>query len=144
MDSYIFCKVDRYDIKGRQFLKTLGKYYIVDTGIRNMLLSSAESDIGHLIENVVFLELQRRGYKVNIGKFQENEVDFIASDMDGRTYYQVSASVLDAGTLARELAPLKKIADNYPKLLLTLDEIGAGSNYEGIRQENLLNWLISE
>ena len=96
------------------------------------------------IENVVFLELQRRGYKVNIGKFQENEVDFIASDMDGRSYYQVSASVLDAGTLARELAPLKKIADNYPKLLLTLDEIGAGSNYEGIRQENLLNWLISE
>ena len=144
MDSYIFYKVDRYDIKGRQFLKTLGKYYIVDTGIRNMLLSSAESDIGHLIENVVFLELQRRGYKVNIGKFQENEVDFIASDMDGRTYYQVSASVLDAGTLARELAPLKKIADNYPKLILTLDEIGAGSNYEGIRQENLLNWLISE
>ncbi len=143
-DSYIFYKVDRYDIKGRQFLKTLGKYYIVDTGIRNMLLSSAESDIGHLIENVVFLELQRRGYKVNIGKFQENEVDFIASDMDGRTYYQVSASVLDAGTLARELAPLKKIADNYPKLILTLDEIGAGSNYEGIRQENLLNWLISE
>ena len=143
-DSYILYKADRYDIKGRQLLKTLGKYYIVDTGIRNMLLSSSEPDIGHLIENIVFLELQRRGYKVNIGKMLESEIDFIASDMDGRTYYQVSPSVLDAGTLARELAPLKKIPDNHPKMLLTLDEVGAGSNYEGIRQVNLLHWLMGE
>lgn len=143
-DSYILYKADRYDIKGRQLLKTLGKYYIIDTGIRNMLLSSSESDIGHLIENVVFLELKRRGYKVNIGKMLESEIDFVASDMDGRTYYQISASVLDAGTLARELAPLKKIPDNHPKLLLTLDEIGTGSNYEGIRQVNLLHWLLGE
>ena len=143
-DSYILYKADRYDIKGRQLLKTLGKYYIVDTGIRNMLLSSSAADLGHLIENVVFLELRRRGYKVNVGKMQENEVGFVASDMDGRTYYQVSASVLDAGTLSRELAPLKKIPDNYPKLLLTLDEVGAGSNYEGIRQVNLLHWLLGE
>ena len=143
-DSYILYKADRYDIKGRQFLKTLGKYYIVDTGIRNLLLSSAESDIGHLIENVVYLELKRRGYKVNIGKMLENEIDFVASNMDGRTYYQVSASVLDAGTLERELAPLRKIPDNHPKLLLTLDEVGAGSNYEGIRQINLLHWLLEE
>lgn len=109
-----------------------------------MLLSSSESDIGHLIENIVFLELQRRGYKVNIGKMLESEIDFVASAMDGRTYYQISASVLDAGTLARELAPLRKIPDNYPKLLLTLDEIGTGSNYEGIRQVNLLHWLLGE
>ncbi|HVI42606.1 MAG TPA: ATPase, partial [Anaerovoracaceae bacterium] len=110
----------------------------------NMLLSSSASDIGHLIENVVFLELQRRGYKVNIGKMLENEIDFVASDMSGRTYYQVSASVLDTGTLARELAPLQKIPDHYPKLLLTLDEVGEGSNYEGIRQVNLLHWLLGE
>ena len=109
-----------------------------------MLLSSAESDIGHLMENVVYLELQRRGYKVNIGKMQESEIDFVASDMDGRTYYQVSASVLDAGTLARELAPLQKVPDNHPKLLLSLDEIGAGANYKGIRQVNLLHWLMGE
>lgn len=143
-DSYIFYKADRYDIKGRQLLKTLGKYYIVDTGIRNMLLSSSAADMGHLIENVVFLELRRRGYKVNVGKMLENEIDFVAADLDGRTYYQVSASVLDAGTLARELAPLKKIPDNHPKMLLTLDEVGAGSNYEGIRQVDLLHWLLGE
>lgn len=143
-DSYIFYKADRYDIKGRQLLKTLGKFYIVDTGIRNMLLSSSATDMGHLIENVVFLELRRRGYKVNVGKMLENEIDFVAADMDGRTYYQVSASVLDAGTLSRELAPMKKIPDNYPKLLLTLDEVGEGSNYEGIRQVNLLHWLLGE
>lgn len=143
-DSYIFYKADRYDIKGRQLLKTLGKYYIVDTGIRNMLLSSSAADMGHLIENVVFLELRRRGYKVNVGKMLENEIDFVAADMDGRTYYQVSASVLDAGTLSRELAPLKKIPDNYPKLILTLDEVGAGSNFEGIRQVNLLHWMLGE
>jgi hypothetical protein len=143
-DGYILYKTDRYDIKERQFLKTLGKYYIVDTGIRNLLLSSAESDIGHLIENVVYLELKRRGYKVNIGKMLENEIDFVASNMDGRTYYQVPASVLDTGTLERELAPLRKIPDNHPKLLLTLDEVGAGSNYEGIRQINLLHWLLEE
>jgi predicted AAA+ superfamily ATPase len=143
-DSYILYKAERYDIKGRQLLKTLGKYYIVDTGIRNMLLSSSESDIGHLIENIVFLELRRRGYKVNIGKMLESEVDFVASDMVGRSYYQVSASVLDSRTLERELSPLKKIPDNYPKLLLTLDEIGTGSNYEGIRHVNLLHWLLGE
>ena len=143
-NSYILYKAERYDIKGRQLLKTLGKYYIVDTGIRNMLLSSSESDIGHLIENIVFLELRRRGYKVNIGKMLESEVDFVASDMVGRSYYQVSASVLDSRTLERELSPLKKIPDNYPKLLLTLDEIGTGSNYEGIRHVNLLHWLLGE
>lgn len=143
-DSYVLYKAERYDIKGRQLLKTLGKYYIVDTGIRNMLLSSSESDIGHLIENIVFLELRRRGYKVNIGKMLESEIDFVASDMVGRSYYQVSASVLDSRTLERELSPLKKIPDNYPKLLLTLDEIGTGSNYEGIRHVNLLHWLLGE
>ncbi len=98
----------------------------------------------HLIENVVFLELLRRGYKVNIGKLAEKEVDFVARNMDGVTYYQVSASVLDQNTLARELEPLRQIPDHHPKILLTLDEIGSGSNFEGIRQINLLDWLLGD
>lgn len=140
-DSYIFYKADRYDIKGRQYLKTLSKYYIVDTGIRNLLLAESASDLGHLLENIVYLELLRRGYRVNVGKLAEKEVDFVADTHDGLIYYQVSASVLDENTLKRELEPLKKIPDHYPKLLLTLDEIGAGADYEGIRQKNVLEWL---
>lgn len=142
-DSYIFYKADRYDIKGRQYLKTLGKYYIVDTGIRNLLLSGSSSDVGHLIENIVFFELMRRGYRVNIGKLAEKEVDFVAGNIDGISYYQVSATVLDKTTLERELEPLQKIQDNHPKFLLTLDEIGADSNYDGIRQINLIDWLLN-
>lgn len=140
-DSYIFYKADRYDIKGRQYLKTLGKYYIVDTGIRNLLLAESASDLGHLLENIVYLELLRRGYRVNVGKLAEKEVDFVADTYHGLIYYQVSVSVLDENTLKRELEPLKKIPDHYPKLLLTLDEIGAGADYEGIRQKNVLEWL---
>ena len=143
-DSYIFYKADRFDIKGKQHLKTLGKYYMVDTGIRNLLLSGAAADIGHLIENVVFLELIRRGYKVNIGKLVDKEVDFVAVNMNGVTYYQVSATVIDSNTLKRELEPLKQIPDHHPKILLTLDETGSGSNYNGIRQINLLDWLLND
>lgn len=143
-DSYIFYKVERYDIKGRQYLKTLGKYYLVDTGIRNMLMSSASPDIGHLIENVVYLELLRRGYKVSIGKLAEKEVDFVASNLYGVTYYQVSATVLDGNTLKRELGPLQRIPDHHPKVLLTLDEIGTQANYNGIKQINLIEWLLND
>lgn len=143
-DAYIFYKVDRFDIKGRQYLKTLGKYYIVDTGIRNMLLSSGSSDIGHLIENVVYFELLRRGFKVNIGKLCEKEVDFVAKNQNGIEYYQVSKSVLDNKTLKRELSPLESITDNYPKMLLTLDEIGSGANFNGIRHINLIDWLLNK
>lgn len=141
-DSFIFYSVDRYDIKGKQHLKTLGKYYIVDTGLRNILLSGSSSDLGHLIENIVYLELLRRGFKVNIGKLAEKEVDFVARDTDGLEYYQVSASVLEESTLKRELEPLQKIPDNYPKYLLTLDDYIVNSNYEGIRQINLIEWLM--
>lgn len=141
-ESFIFYKVDRYDIKGRQHLKTLGKYYIVDTGIRQMLLSNAATDLGHVIENVVYFELVRRGYKVNIGKMGQSEVDFVAADTNGVIYYQVAASVLDGETLKRELAPLAMIPDHYPKILLTLDTIGKGLNYGGIQQINLLDWLL--
>lgn len=143
-DAYIFYKVDRFDIKGRQHLKTLGKYYIVDTGIRNLLLSSGASDIGHLIENVAYFELVRRGYKVNIGKLSEKEVDFVAKNSNGLEYYQISASVLDETTLRRELSPLESIQDHFPKILLTLDEVPKSANFNGIRHLNLIDWLLDE
>lgn len=143
-DAYIFYKVDRFDIKGRQHLKTLGKYYIVDTGIRNLLLSSGASDIGHLIENIVYFELIRRGYKVNIGKLSEKEVDFVAKNGSGLEYYQISASVLDETTLSRELSPLESISDHFPKFLLTLDEVPKGANFNGIRHINLIDWLLDK
>lgn len=141
-DSYILYNAARYDIKGRQFLKTLGKYYFADTGIRNHIINQSAKDLGHLLENVVYLELLRRKNRVNIGKLAEKEVDFVATNMNEVEYYQVSASVLDEKTLERELAPLKEIKDNYPKILLTLDDIGNGANYEGIRQINVIDWLL--
>jgi len=141
-DSYLFYKVDRYDIKGRQFLKTLGKYYLVDMGIRNLLLSGSSSDLGHVIENIVYLELLRRENRVNIGKLAENEVDFVAVTADETVYFQVEASVIDDKTLHRELLPLQKIADNHRKVLLTLDEVGVPANFEGIRLMNLIDWLL--
>ena len=98
--------------------------------------------MGHLIENIVYLELLRRKNRVNIGKLAEKEVDFVAVNMDEIEYYQVSASVLDEKTLERELAPLDEIKDNYPKTILTLDEIGSGTNYNGIKQINLIDWLL--
>jgi hypothetical protein len=142
--SYVFYKVDRYDIKGKLHLKTLGKYYLVDTGLRNVLLSSSALDLGHLLENVVYLELIRRGYKVNIGKLAEKEIDFVAISAEGIEYYQVSASVLDKNTLQRELEPLQKIPDHYPKYLLTLDDIMQNVNFDGIRQINVIEWLINK
>lgn len=141
-DSYILYNAARYDIKGRQFLKTLGKYYFVDSGIRNHIISGSATDLGHLLENVVYLELLRRKNRVNIGKLAEKEVDFIATYMNEVEYYQVSASVLDEMTLKRELTPLREIKDNYPKTLLTLDEIGNGANYDGIKQINVIDWLL--
>lgn len=141
-DAYIFYKVDRYDIKGRQYLKTLGKYYIVDSGIRNLLLSTAGQDQGHLLENIVYFELRRRGYKVNVGKLGEKEVDFVATNIEGILYVQVSASVLDEQTLRRELSPLESISDHHPKILLTLDEVTSGTNFNGIRHIYLLDWLM--
>lgn len=141
-DSYILYNAARYDIKGRQFLKTLGKYYFVDTGIRNHIIGQSFGDLGHLLENVVYLELLRRNNRVNIGKLSEKEVDFVATNAGEVEYYQVAASVLDEKTLERELSPLREIKDNYPKTLLTLDDIGNGTNYEGIRQINVIDWLL--
>lgn len=141
-DSYLFYKAERYDIRGRQHLKTQGKYYAVDSGLRELLLASSTPDLGHVLENTVYLELIRRGAKVNIGKMAEKEIDFVAKDTNGTTYYQVSASVLDKNTLRRELDPLEKITDHHPKILLTLDEIPRTANYDGIRQLNIVDWLL--
>ena len=139
-DSFLFYKVYRYDIKGKMHLKTENKYYICDTGLRNMMLGTSNKDIGYQIENIVFLELLRRGYRVNIGKVgRDGEVDFVAVRDKQTEYYQVSASVLDENTLARELEPFKQISDNYTKLLLTLDDYQ--SDHDGIHQINLIDWL---
>ena len=143
MESYIVYQAKRYNIRGKQHLKTLEKYYAVDIGLRYVLLGSAGSDVGHILENVIYLELIRRNYEVYVGKMDESEVDFVARNEMGLCYIQVAASVRDVDTLQRELAPLRKIADHYPKLLLTLDEDPDG-DYEGIRRVNALEWLLSK
>jgi predicted AAA+ superfamily ATPase len=142
-DSYLFYKVYRYDIKGKTNLKTECKYYICDTGLRNLILGTQGKDIGHQVENIVYLELLRRGYTVNIGKSgRGTEVDFVAVRDKKTEYYQVSASVLDEAVLERELTSLRQINDNYPKILLTLDVFSG--DYDGIRQVNLIDWLMEE
>jgi len=143
-DSYLFYKVDRYDIRGRHYLRTQGKYYAVDSGLRRRMISSSTPNLGHILENIVYLELLRRGERVSIGKIEEKEVDFIAENFNGLEYYQVAASVLDENTLKRELASLEKISDNYPKILLTLDVVMKNANYGGIQQYNVIDWLLGE
>lgn len=140
-DSYILYKVDRYDIKGKQYLTTGGKYYIADIGLRYFLLGTKPGDIGHILENVVYLELLRRGYEVHIGKVGDSEVDFIAINSEGEEYYQVAQSVMDENTLKRELASLDSIKDHNPKYLLTMDYMPVTS-YNGIKQINVLEWLL--
>lgn len=141
-DSLMFYEAQRYNLKGKMFLKTNSKFYTVDIGLRNMLVRTGESDIGHILENVVFLELRRRGYDVYVGQLDDGEIDFIAVDGNDISYYQVSATTLNEDTLKRELAPLKRIEDNYPKYLLTLDEIFGSADYEGIKKRNVLEWLL--
>ena len=143
MESYIVYQAKRYNIRGKQYLKTLEKYYAVDMGLRYLLLGTAGTDVGHILENVVYLELLRRGFTVYVGKFDELEVDFVARNAEGAQYIQVAASVRDETTLNRELASLRKIADNYPKLILTLDE-DPDADYEGIRRINALEWLMQD
>ncbi|MDR1603606.1 MAG: ATP-binding protein [Gracilibacteraceae bacterium] len=142
--AYLFYKCDRYDVKGKTLLKTHSKYYAVDSGLRELLLASSAGDIGHILENTVYLELLRRGGKVRLGKVAEKEVDFVCATSDGLAYYQVSATVLEENTLRRELEPLQRIADNHPKYLLTLDEIPRSANYDGIRQVHLVDWLLGK
>lgn len=143
IDSYIVYQAKRYDIRGKQHLKTLEKYYAVDIGLRFFLLGRQQADTGHILENVVYLELLRRGYEVYIGKMDEYEVDFVAVNPKETIYYQVAASVRDEATLQRELRPLQKINNNYPKLILTLDE-DPDADYDGVHRINALDWLLSE
>ena len=143
MESYMLYQCKRYNIKGRQYLKTLDKYYAVDMGMRKVLLGSKAMDAGHILENIVYLELLRRGYDVYIGKVDDLEVDFVAMDDKGMTYYQVSATVRDEKTLKRELASLQSINDHYPKILLTLDD-DPEMEYAGIRKINALDWLLGK
>ncbi len=141
MDAYILYQAKRYDIKGKQHLKTQEKYYAVDVGLRFLLLGRQQLDTGHLLENIVYLELLRRGYTVYIGKMDSLEVDFVAVNQDGTTYYQVAASAREPSTLERELRSLQKISDHYPKYILTLDE-DPDADYDGIRRINALRWLL--
>lgn len=141
VESYIFYPVERYDVVGKMLLRRNIKYYIVDLGLKNHLVSRQVHDLGYGIENIVFLELLRRGYKINVGKVGNNEVDFVAKKGDKTEYYQVSASVLDKNVFTREITSLKNIKDMYPKKILTLDKVGQG-NYDGIIVENLIDWLL--
>ena len=141
-NAYIFYSVGRYDIKGRQQLKTLGKNYIIDLGFRNMLLGYRDADRGHILENIVFLELLRRDYRIYIGKFGDTEVDFIAEKPDKKVYIQVTESMATEETRDRELRPLKAINDNYEKIILSMDRDFIQS-YEGIRSINLIDWLMA-
>jgi predicted AAA+ superfamily ATPase len=140
-NSYILYKADRYDVKGKKLLKTLNKYYLVDMGLRRFLLGDNFVDSGHVLENVVYLELLRRGYRVYVGKVGEKEVDFVAESVNGTEYYQISETVRGAETLERELAPLEVIRDHNPKFLLTRD-YEPTTSHNGIKQLNVLDWLM--
>ena len=141
LESYFFYDIKRFDIKGKEYLRTLGKYYIVDMGLRNYLLGFRNRDSGHAIENVVYFELLRRGYDVAIGKVDQAEVDFIATKTDEKLYIQVTESMVSEDVRRRELAPLQKIRDNYEKIVLSMDT-GLDSSYDGIKSLNLFQWLL--
>ncbi|MBP3487383.1 MAG: ATP-binding protein [Roseburia sp.] len=142
-DSLLFYEARRYNIKGKEFLNTINKYYVCDVSLRNMLVGGKESDAGHVLENIVYLELKRRGYEVYVGQMgTDGEVDFAAIRNGAPEYYQVAQTTLDEKLLQRELDPLKKIHDNYPKYLLTLDEVFGEMNYDGIQKKNVLKWLL--
>lgn len=141
LESYFFYEIKRFDIKGREFLRTLGKYYIVDIGLRNYLLGFRNRDSGHAIENVVYFELLRRGYDVAIGKVGNAEIDFIAAKADEKIYVQATESMESETVRTRELAPLQGIADNYEKIVLSLHP-GLETSYDGIKSIDLIEWLL--
>lgn len=143
VESYILFRAKPYDVKGKALLDHGGKYYLGDLGFRHLLLGKDRSDLGHRVENVVYLELIRRYRHVFVGKLEGGEIDFVAESDEGRHYYQVSLTVLDERTLERELSSLRSVPDNYPKTLLTLDRVGT-SDHGGIRQRNLIDWLLDD
>lgn len=141
LESYFYYDIKRFDIKGKEYLRTLGKYYIVDIGLRNYLLGARNRDSGHALENVVYFELLRRGYDVAIGKVDHAEVDFVATKADDKLYLQVTESMVSEEVRKRELTPLQKINDNYEKMVLSLD-VGLIASYEGIKSRNVIEWLL--
>lgn len=143
VESFIFNKVSRYDIKGKQYLQSGDKYYATDVTMRYALLGRKNIDLGHILENIVYLELVRRNYKVYIGKTGDKEVDFVAENSKGTIYFQVAYTVRDEKTLERELSALESINDHYPKFILTMDQ-DPEVDYNGIRKVNVLDWLLGE
>ena len=140
-ESFIVYSANRYNIKGKEYLKSLEKYYVTDIGLRNFMLGKKSMDVGHILENVIYLELLRRGYSVYVGKIDDMEIDFVAQNSQGNTYIQVAATVRDENTLKRELRSLQAVKDSYPKMLLTLDD-DPEADYDGIIRKNALDWLM--
>lgn len=143
LEAYVFYEIKRFDIKGKEYLKTLGKYYIVDIGLKNYLLGFRNRDIGHSIENIVYFELLRRGYDVAIGKIGENEIDFIATNINTKIYIQVTENMSNPSTRERELAAFYKIKDNFEKIVITNDESYLGIQ-DGIKIIRLIDFLLEE
>ena len=144
VDSLLIYEVSRYNIKGKEFLSTLSKYYVSDLGLRQMILGNRNVDMGHILENIIYLELLRRKCNVYVGQFDKNEIDFVIINSNEVEYYQAVLTVLDENTLKRELAAFKNIKDNYPKYLITLDDVLPNADYEGIKVVNALEWLLGE
>lgn len=141
-DGLLIYEVDRFDVKGKALLQRNAKYYVVDSAFRKFLLSRTDSDRGHILENIVYLELVRRGYRVYVGHLQNGEIDFVAKKPHRLEYYQVSYTVMEDTTLRRELSPLEQLDDNYPKYLITMDVLHKTDNHNGIEQKNVLDWLL--
>ena len=141
-DSLLVHEVSRYNIKGKEFLSTLSKYYVADLGLRQMILGNRNIDMGHILENIIYLELLRRKGNVYVGQFDKNEIDFVIVNSNEIEYYQVALTVLDENTLKRELDAFKNIKDNYPKYLITLDDVMVNTDYDGIKVVNALEWLL--
>ncbi len=144
-DALLLYKAERYNVKGRKVLSGNTKYYAVDMGLRRLIAGDRTEDFGHILENIVYLELLRRGYRVYVGVVEKKEVDFLAvSSNNDRMYIQVALHTESLKTLERELDPLRQIKDNYPKYLLTLDDIMSEQNFEGIIKTNVLKWMVDE
>ena len=142
-DSLLFYEARRYNVKGKKLLSSMNKYYICDVAMRSLLVRNQDSDIGHILENVVYLELKRQYPEVYVGQMEaDGEVDFVAFRGETPVYYQVTQTALDERVLKRELAPLRQIHDNYPKYLLTLDEAFGEMDYGGIQKRNILKWML--
>jgi predicted AAA+ superfamily ATPase len=142
-NAFIIYRANRYDLKGKLFLKTLEKYYMVDTGIRNQLTGLRNTDYGNVLENIVYFELLRRGFSVSIGKVGALEVDFVAAKSDKKIYYQVSATIMDKETRERELRPLQAITDHYEKVILSMDK-SIYNDFDGIKNINIIDFLLSD